>query len=98
MKWEVITQMSQSPKFPAHFVAETLNDNSWTISDPIGHLGSEFWYVSILMKLYLYRTSNGRIFSNNTLMILIITANIPVSMSWIGWIRNFHSTVVILVG
>ncbi|CAJ2664159.1 hypothetical protein L195_g019455 [Trifolium pratense] len=40
--WEAITQMAQSPTFPAHFVAETLNDSSWTIADPIGHLGAGF--------------------------------------------------------
>ncbi|GAU39406.1 hypothetical protein TSUD_323540 [Trifolium subterraneum] len=40
--WEVITQMAQSPTFPAHFVAETLNDSSWTIADPIGYLGAGF--------------------------------------------------------
>ncbi|KAK2355591.1 hypothetical protein QL285_092991 [Trifolium repens] len=40
--WEVITQMSMSPKFPTGFVAETLNDSGWTIADPVGHLGAGF--------------------------------------------------------
>jgi hypothetical protein len=45
MKWEVITQMSMSPKFPAGFVAETFNESGWTIADPVGHIGAGFWYV-----------------------------------------------------
>jgi hypothetical protein len=44
MQWQAIAQMSKSPDFPAKFLAENFNDDMWTVSDPIGHLGIGFWY------------------------------------------------------
>ncbi|WJX93145.1 hypothetical protein P8452_74708 [Trifolium repens] len=40
--WQTIAQMSKSPHFPAKFLAENFNDDMWTVSDPIGHLGIGF--------------------------------------------------------
>jgi hypothetical protein len=45
MKWDVITKMSQSPSFPAQFIAQSVSDKHWYIADPSGHLGTGFWYV-----------------------------------------------------
>ncbi|AET03017.1 transmembrane protein, putative [Medicago truncatula] len=36
--WQAITQMAQSRDFPANFlVADKLNEDTWSIFDPIGH-------------------------------------------------------------
>lgn len=44
MQWQAITHMAQSPDFPANFlVADKLNEDMWSISDPMGHLGTGFW-------------------------------------------------------
>ncbi|XP_045799134.1 uncharacterized protein LOC123893243 [Trifolium pratense] len=40
--WQAIAQMSQSPNFPANFLADKFNEDMWTVSDPFGHLGIGF--------------------------------------------------------
>ncbi|PNY09044.1 hypothetical protein L195_g005589 [Trifolium pratense] len=40
--WDVITEMSQSPSFPAPFITQTMTDNRWYIVDPNGNLGTGF--------------------------------------------------------
>jgi len=36
--------MSKCPLFPAPFIADTLNEKNWTVSDPIAIGKTEFWY------------------------------------------------------
>ncbi|KAK2373059.1 hypothetical protein QL285_074121 [Trifolium repens] len=40
--WQAIAQMSKSSDFPSNFLAENFNNDMWTVSDPIGHLGIGF--------------------------------------------------------
>jgi len=35
--------MSQSPDFSANLVVDKLNEDMWSISDPLGQLGIGFW-------------------------------------------------------
>jgi hypothetical protein len=53
MQWQTITKMSESPLFPANFIANTLKDNIWTVSEPLGHLGTGFWY-----DFFIFSTTN----------------------------------------
>ncbi|WJX19622.1 hypothetical protein P8452_09285 [Trifolium repens] len=43
--------MSKSPDFLAKFLAENFNDDMWTVSDPIGHLGIGFCQHTVVYVL-----------------------------------------------
>ncbi|WJX61096.1 hypothetical protein P8452_46225 [Trifolium repens] len=68
--WQAIAQMSKSSDFPSNFLAENFNNDMWTVSDPIGHLGIGFCQHTAVYVLD-WMDSENRLCNNDSFGVII---------------------------